>query len=298
MERLESVSESRGLPGRPSLAELLLVLFKVRIVALLLFAAIGGAFVAAGGWPGAGSLAVLIACGGLAAAGASALNVWLEREPDQVMARTRHRRRLARAGWVPPVATAMIVVPVLAVLPFNPALAFWLLAGAAIYVGVYTAWLKPRTVLNIVLGGTAGSAAVLSGAAAAGAWQAPAALILALLVLAWTPTHFWSLVIVHQADYARARSPMLPVRTTPRAAATWIALHTAVTALAALALGVALTGGWLYFVPVGLVTLELLRRSVCLVVQPTPARARALFIGSNIYLAIVILTAMIEALVN
>ena len=285
-------------PGLRRAMQTLLVLFKVRIVGLLLFAAMGGAFLAAGGWPGAGPLALLLVTGGLVAAGASALNVSLELESDTRMERTRHRRPLAQASWLPIVAVAMILVPSLAVLPFNPALALWLLVGAAIYVGVYTLWLKPRTVLNIVLGGTAGSAAVLSGAAAAGAWHAPAALILALLVLLWTPTHFWSLVIVHRADYARASFPMLPVRTTPRTAAWWVLLHTGATALAAMALGLAPGMDWPYRLPVAVATIELLRRNVCLLAQPTAERARALFIGSNVYLAIVVVAACLDTMIG
>ncbi len=151
------------------------VLFRLRIVALLLFAAVAGAFLGAGTWPGGGALAILLVTGGLAAAGASALNEYLERETDARMRRTRHRRPLvtgviARPGWVLVVGAAMIVLPALAVASANPALAFFLLAGAGIYVGVYTLWLKPRTPLNIVIGGAAGSCAVLSGGAAVRAW--------------------------------------------------------------------------------------------------------------------------------
>ena len=140
--------------------------------------------------------------GGLAAAGSSALNQYLERDSDRTMKRTRKRPlvtgAIARPGWIPYLATLMILLPSLAVLPFNPALTFFLLLGAVIYVGLYTLWLKPRTLLNIVLGGAAGSAAVLSGSAAAGAWNDPGAVTLALLVFLWTPCHFWSLAIVYQ----------------------------------------------------------------------------------------------------
>lgn len=85
-------------------------------------------------------------------------------------------------------------------------------------------------------GGAAGSAAVLSGSAAAGAWNDPGAVTLALLVSLWTPCHFWSLAIVYQEDYNRGGIPMLPTRTSPRQAAAWILLHTVATALAALLL--------------------------------------------------------------
>ena len=113
------------------------------------------------------------------------------------MNRTRNRPlvsgQLGKTTWVPWAAILMILAPSLILLPFNPALAFFLFLGAFIYVVVYTLWLKPRTTLNIVIGGAAGSYAVLSGAAAAGNWADPGALLLAALVFLWTPIHFWSL---------------------------------------------------------------------------------------------------------
>ncbi len=272
----------------------ILALFKVRIVMLLLFAAAGGAFLAAGGWPGIGRLALLLMGGWSAAAGASAWNEYLERDADSLMLRTRHRRPLVNgalrpAGWVPYVATLMILVPVAAVLPWNPALALFLLAGAAIYIGVYTVWLKPRTPLNIVIGGAAGSAAVLSGSAAAGAWNDVGALILAALVFLWTPTHFWSLAIVYRDDYARGGFPMLPAQIEPRSAALWVLLHSGGTAVAALALAVHPALGWVYLAPVGLATLVLLVLNVRLVLKTSAGRAYILFHASNFYLALVLL---------
>jgi protoheme IX farnesyltransferase len=271
----------------------LVALFKLRVVVLLLFASVGGLFLAAGGWPGIGRLLVLVLSGGVTAAGASALNEYMERGTDALMVRTRHRRPLvtgsiARPGWVPYLATSMILVPALTVLPFNTALAVFLLLGAVIYLGVYTAWLKPRTPLNIVIGGAAGSAAVLSGSAAAGVWHHPGALLLALLVFVWTPTHFWSLAITYRDDYARTNVPMMPVQLAPRAAAGWVLLHTGGTALAALALTAQPALGWPYVIPVGLATLYLLACSVRLVTAPSVGRARTLFLVSNLYLAAVL----------
>lgn len=285
----------------PALAQTLAVLFKVRIVALLLLAATGGAFLSAGGWPGGSALALLLVTGGLSAAGASALNQYLERESDGAMKRTRQRPlvtgAIARPGWVPYVAGAMVLLPPLAVLPFNPALTFFLLLGAAIYVGVYTLWLKPRTLLNIVVGGAAGSAAVLSGSAAAAVWHDPGAVVLALLVFLWTPTHFWSLAIVYRDDYARGKIPMLPVRTGPRQAAGWVFLHTAATALAALLLAGHPALGWLYLAPIGVATVDLLRRNLRLLRRPEAKVAFSLFKASNLYLALILLLACVDALV-
>jgi protoheme IX farnesyltransferase len=284
-----------------SLLKTLSVLFKLRIVSLLLFAAVGGAFVAAGGWPGAGQLALLLITGGLAAAGASALNQYLEKDSDALMARTRKRPlvtgSIARPGWVPYVASLMILVPSLAVLPFNPALAFFLLLGAAIYVGIYTVWLKPRTLLNIVIGGAAGSAAVLSGSAAVGAWNDPGAVVLALLLFLWTPSHFWSLAIVYRNDYARGGVPMLPVQTSPRQAAFWVSIHTGATVLAALMLAGHSALGWIYFIPVGIASIDLMVRNLRLLARPDGKRAMSLFKATNLYLALVLLMICVDTLV-
>jgi protoheme IX farnesyltransferase len=287
---------------KASLRKSLVALFKVRVVALLLFAAVGGAFLAAGGWPGSGPLALLLVTGGLAAGGASAINQVLEKELDARMERTRERPlaagSLARTGWITYVGALMILLPSLAVLPLNPALTLFLLLGAVIYIWVYTIWLKPRTPLNIVIGGAAGSAAVLSGSAAAGAWNEPGAVVLALLVFLWTPTHFWSLAIAYRDDYARGGFPMLPVQTTPRSAARWVLLHTGGAALAALVLAAHPALGWLYLVSVGLATFALLVLGIRLVTNPSRRRALALFHASNLYLAIVLLTICVSTLVS
>jgi protoheme IX farnesyltransferase len=295
--------EATVLPrGGISLRRSLMVLFKVRVVLLLLVAAVGGAFIAAGGWPGAGSLALLLLTGGLAAAGASAINQYLEQELDARMERTQRRPlaagSLARTRWVPVIGTLMILLPSLSVLPFNPPLAVFVLLGAGIYLYIYTIWLKPRTPLNIVVGGAAGSAAVLSGSAAVGHWHEPGAVVLALLVFLWTPTHFWSLAIAYRDDYARGGFPMLPVQTRPRAAAWWVLLHTAGAALAGLALAVHPALGWLYLGPVALATALLLTLSVRLIDTPGKKRALALFHSSNVYLAVLMLMICVDTLVG
>lgn len=284
--------------ARPSPFGTLMVLFKARVVSLLLIAAIGGAFIGAGGWPGWNVLALTLFSGWLAASGASALNQYIERKSDGAMTRTRHRPlvdgTIPNPGWVPWVAAAMIAAAVLWTWTFNRWLAIWLAAGAFIYVVVYTIWLKPRTPLNIVIGGFAGSAAVLSGAAAAGQWDAPGALVLALLVFLWTPTHFWSLAIVYRNDYARSSTPMLPVMVSPRKAAFWVFLHTAATAFAALMLVFDPALGLIYLLPVGLATADMVMRNLRLLREPTGKKARSLFIASNMYLAIVLLTVCID----
>ena len=271
----------------------LMVLFKMRIVVLLLFAAVGGYFLGAEGHPEWQALLALFLAGALAAMGSSALNEYIERDKDALMKRTKRRPlvtgAIARPGWVPYVAGAMIVLPVLAVLPFNWQMALFLAAGAFVYVVIYTLWLKPRTSLNIVIGGAAGSFAVMAGGAAAGKSGDPGVLALAVLLFFWTPIHFWALALVYREDYARAGVPMLPVTSTPRAAAFWGLLHGIAAAGSALALALRPGLGPVYLLPVLAISVALLVQGAALVADPSKQRAYRLFHTSNFFLAIVLL---------
>jgi protoheme IX farnesyltransferase len=236
----------------------------------------------------------------MSAAGASALNQYLERERDSLMQRTRRRPLAAgligRSWWVLVAGLALVGLATIGAFSFNPPLAVFLMLGAVIYVGVYTLWLKPRTLLNIVIGGVAGSCAVLSGGAAVGHWAAPGVLLLAILVFTWTPTHFWSLALAYRTDYKRAGLPMLPVQTSPRRAAAWMLLHTLLTGLVALTLAAQPTLGILYLATSLLSTLWLWWLSIRLLIRPIRRQAIALFITSNIYLGLLLLAIWVDIL--
>jgi heme o synthase len=288
--------------ANPSWFKMIAKLFKLRIVSLLLFAATGGAFLGAAGSPSVSELGLLMVTGGLAAAGASALNQYIERESDKHMKRTSQRPlangTIKNPEWVLGLAVAMIFVPVLWVAPSNPALAFFLLLGAIIYVLVYTVWLKPRTILNIVIGGAAGSCAVLSGGAAVGNWNDPGVLALAGILFLWTPTHFWALAIMVKDDYDRVGTPMLPSVVSPRQAAFWGLIHAIGVAILALVMG-ALPGlGLVYFVPTLLATMIFLHQSYKLVVVPTRPQALRLFLTSNSYLALILLVICLSTVIG
>lgn len=277
----------------------LVVLFKLRVVMLLLFAALGGAMIGSAGRPPVGQLGLLMLTGTLSAAGASALNQYIERHKDGAMKRTSRRPLVtgdvsARLALV--IAAGMVAgASALAWLAGNVALAIWLAIGAFIYVGIYTLWLKPRSVLNVVIGGAAGSAAVISGGAAVGDWTSTGVWLLAGLLFTWSPMHFWSLALAYRADYARVDVPMLPVVADQRQAVFWMLLHAAATALFGLLLGGVL--GWLYLAPVLLATLWLLRESAALIRDYSGARALSVFKVSNIYLSLVLLAIVIATLV-
>ena len=283
-----------------SSASKIIVLFKLRVVVLLVLASVGGALLASGGHLSLSRLLLLVVTGTLSSAGASAINQYLERANDGQMRRTRQRPlvmgEVVRPQTVLEVSVTLIILALTIALPFSFGLTFFLGAGAVIYVGVYTMWLKPRTVLNIVIGGVAGSCAVLSGGAAGGNWADPGVVALALLVFAWTPTHFWSLAQAYRDDYARADVPMLPVITAARVSAWWIVLHTGLTGFIALMLSVRPGLGWMYAVPTIVATVWLGWHSIRLVRQPDRSRALTLFKVSNIYLGIVLLAIYIGML--
>ena len=302
-----NLTESQTLPAgeRGSLRAKITVLaglFKLRIVMLLLISALGGAMIGANGWPGAFNLFLLILTGGLSAAGASALNQYLERERDSRMVRTARRALpsgvIGKPVWVLVTGAGMVLFAIGLSALFNPALAISNGLGAIIYIGVYTLWLKPRTILNIVIGGTAGSMAVISGGAAAGAWREPGVLVLSLLVFTWTPTHFWSLAMAYRNDYAKAGFPMLPVNISPQQASWWVAIHTLTTGLIAMTLGFHPTLGWVYIILVGVITFQFINLTRQLIRVPNGKSALRLFKFSNIYLGVVLLIAIILPLVG
>ena len=277
-------------------------LFKLRIVFLLLLSAFGGAILGAGGRPNGGSLLLLLISGALSASGASAINQYLEREQDTHMDRTKKRPLpsglINRPTWVLVVGTTMVVFAVGLAWYFNPTLAITTGLGAFVYVGIYTLWLKPRTILNIVIGGAAGCLAVLSGGAAVSSWSEPGVVTLALLVFLWTPAHFWSLAIAYRDDYASAAFPMLPVVVPQKQAAAWVVLHTLATGLAAMLLGAHPSLGIWYIVPIFAATIRIIQLSIRLLKVQSRKNAMAVFHMSNAYLGLVLLFITLVSISN
>jgi len=192
-----------------------LSLLKLRVVVLLDATAVGVMIPAAHGHPRLTSVLAVLVGGAFAAGGAHAINSWFDRDIDAEMNRTR--RRPLPNGRIP-AWHALLIGIALIVLAFavlwagaNLLAASLALAGALIYVFVYTIWLKRSTPQNIVIGGSAGAVPPLVGWAAATGRLDLTALALFGVILFWTPPHFWALAQLIKTDYARARIPMLPV---------------------------------------------------------------------------------------
>ena len=198
------------------LARDVLGLFKLRIGFMIMVTALVGLAVTPGPALGGFKMLVLALAVLVASASAGAFNQYYERDGDRLMARTRGRPfvtgALPYSPWWLLLIAALLVVPVSAAAwLINPVSAACVFLGAFFYGVVYTVWLKRRSSMNIVIGGLAGSFAVLAGATAADASISAQPLLLAVVLFLWTPPHFWSLAIANQAEYAAAGVPMLPV---------------------------------------------------------------------------------------
>ena len=274
----------------------ILNLFKLRIgVAIALAAAAG--MVVQGGARWTTGLA-LVAAVLVASAAAGAFNQYVERDIDARMSRTRRRPfvtgELQHGPFWLWLIGAMLAASVLAAAAASNAFAaLYVFLGAFTYGVVYTVWLKRRTRWNIVIGGLAGSFAVLAGAAAVSPSIGPAGLALAVVLFLWTPPHFWSLAIAYRDDYAAAGVPMLPVVVGDARAAR------AILASAVLLVGASLVPaffhlGMVYAVAAAAGGAYFLARCVQLVREPSRLRARAAFLASLVQLCAVLFGAMLD----
>ncbi len=190
------------------------ILLKPRVMGLVLFTAIVG-LVLAPGEIGLLQGLIAVACIALGAGAAGAINMWYDRDIDSKMARTMDRPlpagRLAPSSalWLG-VGLAALSVIAMALL-INWTAAFLLILTIAIYVFVYTIWLKRRTPQNIVIGGASGALPPMIGWASVSGDVSLNSVILFLIIFLWTPPHFWALALFRADDYAKAGVPMLPV---------------------------------------------------------------------------------------
>ena len=190
-------------------------LTKPKVVSLIMFTAIVGMFLAVPGFPPAAALAWGTIGIALAASSAAAINHVLDARIDAEMARTC-RRPLPRGtvseayalSFAFVLGAGSMLVLALLVNALTAVLTFFSIIGYAV---VYTVWLKRATPQNIVIGGAAGAAPPVLGWTAVTGSVEPDALLLFLVIFAWTPPHFWALAIARREEYARVGIPMLPV---------------------------------------------------------------------------------------
>jgi len=276
--------------------------FKPRIALEIMLAGIAGVAMAGARGLAWWQLLTLAAAIFLAAASAGALNHLAERDLDARMSRTRARPFVtgALAGgtrWYVAIAALLLVALVAAGAATNWLAATYVFLGAFTYGVVYTLWLKRRTWLNIVIGGLAGSFAVLAGAVAVDPTPGPAAWTFAVVLFLWTPPHFWSLATYYRQDYADAGVPMLPVVYGERMAARAIFGHTIPLVLLSL-LPVLWGAGTIYLLCAAGGGGYFIWRAYLLLRNQTPANAIRSFLASLLQLGLLLLGAIVEGAVR
>jgi protoheme IX farnesyltransferase len=274
-----------------------LELMKLRIGFLIALSAMAGYAAVApkvDGW----QLLILFVAMLLGSSGSAVFNQYYDRDLDRLMPRTAGRPLAAgtlgteSALWF--AAILLVTGCLIALLAFNWVVAIHLFLGAFVYGIVYTVWLKRRHWTNIIIGGAAGSFAVLAGAAAfdASQWLLPT--LMAVTLFLWTPSHFWSLAILIKDDYAKAGVPMLPVVRGDAETSKWILANTILLVISALLPTLFGQLGVLYAVVSTVFGARFLWLNWQLVRDPSPVLARRNFLFSMQYLAGVFLAVVVD----
>lgn len=274
-------------------------LLKPRIGVAIAASAVAGMAAASGppvGWWQAAGLALAV----LGASGAAgAFNHFYDRDIDRLMQRTRSRpfasgRYRASGWWLAAIFGLLAASLVLAAATGGGVAATFVFLGAFTYGVVYTVWLKRRTTWNIVVGGLAGSFAVLAGAAAVDPAPQMFPVVLAVVLFLWTPPHFWSLAAAKSDDYARAGVPMLPI-VAPQNAWT-LAILTHAVALTVISLIPLWFGqGLLYGLGAGSGGVWFIWKSIALHRSPTKQTAMANFMASLLQLMLLVAGVLLDA---
>jgi protoheme IX farnesyltransferase len=277
-------------------------LTKPRIIELLLITTVPTMVVAEGGLPGLWLIVATVVGGTLSAGGANAINMYVDRDIDRIMARTQGRPLVT--GELTPREALLFAVGI------EAASFAWLwgfvnllsaglaLAACCFYVFVYTLWLKRRWTQNIVIGGAAGAAPVLIGWAAVTNDIAWPAVLLFGVIFFWTPPHFWALAIKYRDDYQAASVPMLPAVATLERTSMEMVAYTVVTVAAAEVFGVLADMGITFHVTSALLGAVFLWMTLRLHRSPSAAGAMRVFSYSITYLTVLFLVMVADVLVR
>ncbi|MEY3147589.1 MAG: protoheme farnesyltransferase [Actinomycetota bacterium] len=279
-----------------------IVLMKLRVVELLLITTVPTMVLAEQGWPSWGLVAVTLLGGTLAAGGANAINMVIDRDIDALMDRTKTRPLVT--GLISP-RDAMIFALALQVAAFtvlwvgaNLWAAVLALSATLFYVFVYSLWLKRTSKQNIVIGGAAGAVPVLVGWAAVQNSLAWEPFILFIAIFLWTPPHFWALAIKHSDEYKAAGVPMMPsvvpMKQTIRQMLVYTVLLTAVT----LTLAPVANLGPIYWVSALVLGLAFIASTVDLSRNPSTARAMRVFGFSITYVTLLFVAMAVDVFVR
>lgn len=275
-------------------------LTKPRIIELLLITTVPTMIVAERGWPSLWLIVATVVGGTFAAGGANAVNMYVDRDIDKIMNRTKGRP--LATGEIEP-RNALIFSVALLVIAFvwltafvNLLSAVFALSAAAFYIFVYTLWLKRTSTQNIVIGGAAGCMPVLVGWAAVTNGVGWEPIVLFGVIFLWTPPHFWALAVKYKDDYSAADVPMLPSVATLETTSKQILAYT----LAVWALSLTFTPianmGWIYTATAVVSGALFTMYAVQLLRDPTPRRAMKVFTFSITYLSVLFIAMGVDSL--
>jgi len=258
-----------------------IALTKPRIIELLLITTVPTMVLAQRGWPPTSLVLVTLLGGTLAAGGANAINMYIDRDIDALMERTKGRPLVT--GRIQP-RHALVFALALEVLAFavlwagaNLLAAVLALSATAFYVGIYTIWLKRTSTQNIVIGGAAGAVPVLVGWAAVQGSLGWTPIVLFVAMFLWTPPHFWALAIKYADDYRAADVPMLPAVVPFEQAVRQMIGYTVALVISTLVLVPVAELGWIYTIAAAVLGAVFIAATVWLGRNPSPQASMRVF---------------------
>ncbi len=296
-----AASTTRAFRDARQVAWAYLRLTKPRIVLLLVVTTIPAMILAEGGMPSLWLILATVGGGAIAAGGANAMNMFFDRDIDEIMGRTRGRP--VPSGQVDPERAAVFGLALgglgfVILQLFANFLAAALTMGAYVfYIVVYTLLLKRSTPLNIVIGGAAGAMPPVVGWAAVTGGVGMAAIIMFAIVTLWTPPHFWALALNYSSDYKKAGVPMLPVTAGPEETGRQILWHSLGLVAVSLLLPVWSPAGLVYEASAAVLGAAFLYYAVTLWRTGSGRAAWALFRYSIVYLALLFAAIALDGLV-
>jgi heme o synthase len=279
-----------------------LALTKPRIIELLLVTTVPTMVVAARGLPDTGLVVATLLGGSLAAGGANAINMYIDRDVDAIMHRTSNRPLVTGAVAPQAALTFAVALEILAFVELWAAVnlisACLAISATLFYVFVYTLWLKRTTRENIVIGGAAGAVPVLVGWAAVRGSLSLAPVVLFAVIFVWTPPHFWALAIKYRDDYAAAEVPMLPAVASLAVTARRILVYTVALWVSSLVFAAVGDMGIVYWTAAAVLGAVFLLHAIRLYRDQTTARAMRLFAYSISYVTLLFSAIAVDQLVH
>lgn len=277
---------------------------KIHIALFIAMVAVLGYLVVPGSSLSLRVMPVLFIVSFIAAAGAGAMNNFLDKDMDRHMPRTSFRPipvgRIRRPRLIFMTGLIFLLLSTsFAFIFFNITVALHIFLGAFFYVVIYTVWLKRRHWISIVIGGLSGSFAVLGGAASAKPELCLTPALFALLLFLWSPSHFWSFSLVYREDYRTISLPVLPLIKGVKTTTLGILAHTIALVIVSILPWVLRQLGLLYIIIALIAGLALIYFAVRLFFAPHDIKAAlSVFIMSNIYLLIVFLAVFLDVVVG